>query len=307
MGLKQQRQICEGNGVDSLAKSSVSHTRNPIFPITFPSPYKTQRLICKMNFNQFPDLFPLQAVDSFPMMVQEHPLQVLQDQQQPPSDKPAEDMTVFVSGSTFCVVPSLFEKVQGLNWYDVGGLPHLDDSPDLFEVILQFFLFGCLPSKYVVKQNKAKLLKMVTALRGAEELLTHVQQDGKSKKAKGPDFMKAKNSLFTQKSLRSSNIKIEAAPSTNSSKKSGKSFLSRLSKKSSDEIPPIVQSVTFDSSDAFSASQLASDTSTVSSGSASSNKENPKKRQKMVLPGWNKGPSARKITHEEWCASEYIV
>jgi hypothetical protein len=273
-----------------------------ILVITLPILYKRRK--SKMNLHQhqhqYPDMLQLQE-HSFPMMVQ--------PQQEPPSDKPTQDVTVFVSGSTFCIVPSLFEKVQGLAWYDVGGLPHLSAHPDLFEVILQFFLFGCLPSKAVIKQNKTSLLKMVSALRGAEELRAFVLHDGKTKK-RAKAQPRSRNSVFLHKSgLSLRNFNETESVSASSSKKSGKSSFpsfSRMSRNSATDFPPIVASVTYDSSDSTSGyvSPIASDTSTVFSGS--SNKENPKKRQKR-LQIWKKGPSSRKMTHAECCASEYIV
>jgi hypothetical protein len=275
------------------------------FAITFPIPYKISKSKMNLHQHQFPYMMQQLQEDSFPMMVQ--------PQQELPSDTPTKDVTVFISGRTFCIVQSLFEKVQGLAWYDVGGLPHLNAHPDLFEVILQFFLFGCLPSKAVIKQDKTPLLKMVSALRDAEELHACILHDGKIKKkarTQPSDFMRSNSSLKSGLSLRNSN-KIESI-SASSSKKSGKSYfssLSRMSRNSATDIPPIVKSVTFDSSDSLSTSgfvsHIASDTSTVSSGS--SNKENPKKRQKL-LQIWQKGPSSRKMTHADWCAfSEYIV
>eukprot|EP00980_Cylindrotheca_fusiformis_P027956 scaffold22574_cov125-Cylindrotheca_fusiformis.AAC.9 len=268
-----------------------------------------------MNFsnNQFPDLLPLQApIQAFPMELPHEP------EFETSPHKPVEDITVFVSERTFCIVPSLFRKVKGLAWYDMGGVPHLDESADLFEMILQFFLFGCLPSKLMIKRNKDQLMRMVSTLRDADELVACVQNDGKKKKKK----KKTKNSVLVQKpdgqSVRNTN---KEASSLSSKKSSGmSSFFSKKSKNSStvttvstimtkdeDGFPPIVRPVAFGvSSDANSTvvSQIASDTSTISSGSsANSNKENPTKQQTVVF--WKKG--RRGMTHKECCTSEFVV
>lgn len=218
-----------------------------------------------------------------------------------------EDVTVFVSGSTFCIVPSLFQKVRNLPWYDLGGLPHLDEDPDHFEIILQFYLYGNLPSKTIIKKHKDELLRLVAPLQEANELHSHIFLDGKTKKKKKSanpsDFMKAKNSIFVSGgglSVRSANMN---ATSIASSKKSMGSFLS-LAKKSKADIPKVVQSVTFDSADSITGSVNGSILSSTSS------KENPKKKPKM-LQGITRGiissPTERKKTHAEWCASEFIV
>ena len=62
------------------------------------------------------------------------------------------DITAVVSGSNFNIIPKLFQKVEALSWYDVQGVPHLNANPDLFEVILQYYLFGCLPKKNILEK-----------------------------------------------------------------------------------------------------------------------------------------------------------
>eukprot|EP00980_Cylindrotheca_fusiformis_P019406 scaffold6676_cov113-Cylindrotheca_fusiformis.AAC.1 len=132
--------------------------------------------------------------------------------------------------------------------------------------------------------------------------------------------MKTKNSLFVQKpglSVRNTN---KEASSLSSKKSSGmSSFFSKKSKSSStvttastmmtkdeDGFPLMVRSVAFDaSSDANSTvvSQIASDASAISAGSANSNKETPTKQETVVF--WKKGP--RGMSHDECCGSEFIV
>eukprot|EP00980_Cylindrotheca_fusiformis_P024740 scaffold12369_cov97-Cylindrotheca_fusiformis.AAC.6 len=282
-----------------------------------------------MNFsnNQFPDMLPLQA----PMELPHEP------EFETSPHKPVEDITVFVSGSTFCIVPSLFRKVRGLAWYDMGGVPHLDESADLFEVILQFFLFGCLPSKSMIKHHKVELMRMVSMLRDADELVACVQNDGKKKKKKKSMsnpmnyYMKPKNSLFVQTTtpgLSVRNTNREASSSSLSSKKSSgmSSFFSKKSKSSctvttantmmtneeqDDDFPPIVRSVAFDDANSTVASQIASsDISTISSsssgsGAISSNQQENSMPQKAVFFAYKKG--VRGMTHEECCGSEFIV
>lgn len=65
------------------------------------------------------------------------------------------NISVVVSGSSFCLVPSLYERVENLNWIKRKDTLHLDADPDVFEVVLKFFLFQSLPQDYDLSPRQA--------------------------------------------------------------------------------------------------------------------------------------------------------
>ena len=91
-------------------------------------------------------------------------------------------ISVEVSGSRFCIVPSLFQHIKNLHWKkknrktkspstsnkhkqkngkeenDVVVFQLKDANPDIFEYVLQFFLSGNLPDKNKLSYRKAKKL-----------------------------------------------------------------------------------------------------------------------------------------------------
>jgi hypothetical protein len=88
---------------------------------------------------------------------------------------PNEDTTVFVSGSSFRMVPSLYQKVEKLRWQRKRGFPHLNANADVFELLLQFLMFGKLPETTgMTTRQAAELLKMIDPLDNVELLQEHV-------------------------------------------------------------------------------------------------------------------------------------
>eukprot|EP00537_Pseudo-nitzschia_pungens_P002186 CAMPEP_0172362046 /NCGR_PEP_ID=MMETSP1060-20121228/5756_1 /TAXON_ID=37318 /ORGANISM="Pseudo-nitzschia pungens, Strain cf. cingulata" /LENGTH=461 /DNA_ID=CAMNT_0013084465 /DNA_START=164 /DNA_END=1549 /DNA_ORIENTATION=- len=75
------------------------------------------------------------------------------------------NVTVEVSGSQFCIVPHLFQHIESLPWKK-NKLPSigtkatlkLNANPDLFECVLQFFLYGNLPDPKTLSTHRAKRL-----------------------------------------------------------------------------------------------------------------------------------------------------
>ena len=126
-----------------------------------------------------------------------------------------DDVTVFVSGQTFYIIPSLFDQVQDLPWYQQGGLFHLDAEADLFEVILQYYLTGALPPKALLKKRRESLSRLVAPLQNATEL-QHCVQGGKKKKTKSPSssLPSKRKSFFSFKSNKKTNtgIGMQAKP-----------------------------------------------------------------------------------------------
>jgi hypothetical protein len=77
----------------------------------------------------------------------------------------ARNITVEVSESRFCIIPSLFRHIESLPWTSHRGTPRLNADPDVFEMILQYFMFSSLPDFNVLTHHKAtKLLELTKPL-----------------------------------------------------------------------------------------------------------------------------------------------
>jgi len=74
-----------------------------------------------------------------------------------------QNITVEVSGSRFCIIPSLFKHIEKLNWkkqrvdYQGNTTLKLNANPDVFESVLQFFLYGKLPDPKSLTGCRAKV------------------------------------------------------------------------------------------------------------------------------------------------------
>ncbi|KAL3934101.1 MAG: hypothetical protein SGBAC_010104 [Bacillariaceae sp.] len=194
-----------------------------------------------------------------------------------------DDVAVFVSGQTFYIIPSLFDQVQGLPWYQQGGLFHLDAEADLFEVILQYYLTGALPPKALLKKRRESLSRLVAPLSNATEL-QHCVQGGKKKKTKSPSssLPSKRKSFFSFKS------------SKKTSNMQGKPF---------DDLDDS-QSIL---SGALSQVTQATQATTITTMTSMSERENPKKRQKG-MNGWKiMNRSAAKQQAMDSLRAEYIV
>eukprot|EP00526_Cylindrotheca_closterium_P015257 CAMPEP_0113634218 /NCGR_PEP_ID=MMETSP0017_2-20120614/17815_1 /TAXON_ID=2856 /ORGANISM="Cylindrotheca closterium" /LENGTH=253 /DNA_ID=CAMNT_0000544903 /DNA_START=66 /DNA_END=827 /DNA_ORIENTATION=+ /assembly_acc=CAM_ASM_000147 len=244
--------------------------------------------------NPFGDLLDLSFVDEMQMDGNEVEL---------PPPAPQDHITVFVSGRTFYIIPSLFDQVQGLPWYQVGGLYHLDAEADLFEVILQFYLMGALPSKTLLKKRRASLQQLVAPLENAMELQMCV--NGNRKKASSRSTSTTlPSSAGNKRGLSLRNMNKKNHHPSEATKKS-KGFFSFKSKK--------MQSKPFDDLDDSSDSIISGALSQVTQATTIttlSEKENPKKRQKGLNHGWNKimnhRSAKREMIHQS-LRSEYIV
>lgn len=76
---------------------------------------------------------------------------------------PEQNVTVEVSGSRFCIVPDLFQKVENLKWKTANGLFKLNANPDVFEMLLKYFLFNTLPDTKSMSHRKATELMELAA------------------------------------------------------------------------------------------------------------------------------------------------
>jgi hypothetical protein len=77
---------------------------------------------------------------------------------------PSRNITVYVSGSRFCIVPSLFKQIENLQWKKHKSHSRnnktlkLNANPDVFESVLQFFLSSKLPDSKSLSARRAKTL-----------------------------------------------------------------------------------------------------------------------------------------------------
>ena len=91
---------------------------------------------------------------------------------------PAKNVTVEVSGSRFCIIPSLFKHIEKLHWKRNGETLRLNANPDVFEMILQYFMFSSLPDYSGLSHRKAtELLDLVSPLEpgAAQKLVQYVE------------------------------------------------------------------------------------------------------------------------------------
>lgn len=115
----------------------------------------------------------------------------------------SNNVIVEVNGSRFCIVPTLFRRVENLNWVQSnnnsnssiwnsnngvgggtggggggGGVMKLDAKchPDVFEMVLKFFLFNSLPDMSKLSNRKAtELIALASPLEGTQVLVQHAE------------------------------------------------------------------------------------------------------------------------------------
>jgi hypothetical protein len=77
----------------------------------------------------------------------------------------SKNVTVEVSESRFCIIPSLFRHIEGLHWKQNRETPRLNANPDVFEMILKYFMFFSLPDYSTLTHHKAtELLDLIKPL-----------------------------------------------------------------------------------------------------------------------------------------------
>jgi len=87
-----------------------------------------------------------------------------------------ENVTAYVSSSCFSIVPSLFTKVEKLNWQQKKGALYLNANADVFEILLQFLMFQKLPKTTNVTYRQAsELTKLCKDLDDTKVLIEHVK------------------------------------------------------------------------------------------------------------------------------------
>jgi hypothetical protein len=231
-----------------------------------------------------------------------------------------KNVTVVVSGSRFSIIPSLFTKVEQLEWFDVQGIPHLNADPDLFEVVLQFFLFGCLPDKAILQQRRTELLKLVSVLGQAKDLKAFIASES--------PLVSCNQSISTGKNhpgkLSTKSFSVSPTGENSISSNHNSSFrsvkrpfgptsktLKVVKRRKNKKLPKIAMSATFDSHDSGPQSSLASSLSRSSASSFREQKENknPGKGHRWIGDKKIKlFPSSRKARHAKLCAtSEFLL
>lgn len=142
---------------------------------------------------------------------------------------PTRNITVEVSGSRFCIVPSLFKHIENLNWKKHKSRSRhstttlkLNANPDVFESVLQFFLSSKLPDPNSLSARRAKsLIDFVSPLDpvAVKPLVNYLQTfavEEKKPSTSKPSFMKQSiKNISSQFSSRSSRSKPEPSNRNN--------------------------------------------------------------------------------------------
>ena len=252
-----------------------------------------------------------------------------------------KNITVNVSGTYFCIAPSIFFKLENLAWYEDKGVPSLVANPRVFEMLLQYFLFESLPDVCLLTDLESRELQDLSIpVRGIDSLIEHVVtgRTANNKKRMG------KSSFLRLPSLSSSRSRKKQKQSHNTKKEEEREFLpvqetiypfAASAANATVDVdyyapPPLKQAYSQDSEDgqtAFTVSSFGSlpenltnnggfkeddDSAADEADAEKENKPNKKKRKrnsifKGVLGSSKKTTTARKWTHEQWCASDYIL
>lgn len=160
------------------------------------------------------------------------------------------NIVVEVSGSRFCIVPSLFKHIENLPWKKKkNNSLKLNANPDVFESVLQFFLSKKLPDPSTLSSRRAKaLIEFVSPLDPAavKPLVNYLQTfvDSKSSSEKNSFVRRSLTTIsspFVARGMRSkpskqpSNPDVEPTANQNENQASSNS----VNLKNSAERPPI--------------------------------------------------------------------
>lgn len=226
---------------------------------------------------------------------------------------PKKNIIVEVSGSRFCIVPTLFQYIENLDWrkkkkekkackngkeeaVDVVVVFKLNANPDIFEHVLQFFLSGKLPDKNKSSYRKAKrLIEFVAKLDqvAVKPLIDHMESILVEISSSSSSSLTSSSRKFLSRSLtslsasvtsRTSNL-IASSSSSSSSRQSSASITTTGSsitsssktstgtEKTKSSIPSLINSFTTKNVDDGSISKLSLQSSS-SSGLLSTQDEN---------------------------------
>jgi hypothetical protein len=229
---------------------------------------------------------------------------------------PTGDVTVEVSGSRFCIVPSLFKKVEKLAWYEHRDTLHLNASPDVFEILLQYFLFNSLPDISSLPGHELSELELlVKPLPKIESLVEHIKTGRAA--SKGPTstsfFMRNLPSLTSGKSRKKQRHDYNDDEVSEQEETVYPFAISPTNPAVQAEVPPILEPTYSTESDNTSQARtniVNDDATALTTSPEQSEKTSEKTSEKCrrmfrnMISSTKKGPRLvlRKRTHVEWCA-----
>lgn len=251
-----------------------------------------------------------------------------------------KNITVNVSGTPFCIAPSLFQQLENLGWYEDQGAPYLNANPAVFEILLQFLLFESYPDVATLSQDQlAELQDLVVPVHGLESLIEHVAEarkaDKKRKQQTTVSFLRRtlvpsltyngrsrKKQRQAEEEMCSIPIQETIYPFAASSKNSAINV---------DYLPNLTASYSTDSEDAHSVPSIGTVATAANSVysfnnvtmqfesrdepviSGKGDKSTKRRKTSGIFKGVlssakkEKKDGREKWTHEQWCASEYIL
>ena len=255
-----------------------------------------------------------------------------------------KNITVNVSGSYFCIAPTIFERVENLAWYEDKGVPSLVANPAVFEMLLQFLLFESLPNVSTLTEEESKELQdLAIPIHGIDSLIEHVvtgRTTTNKKRGGRESFLRrtlpSLTSTRSRKKQKQSDGRKEEKKETLPVQETIYPFAASAANATvdvdyyapADEKPSLShlkQSFSQDSEDGHTVLTTANTISTLDSLSEdptndnadeatdTENKENKsnnlkkRKRRSIFKLGSSKKSTGRKWTHEQWCASDYIL
>jgi hypothetical protein len=213
---------------------------------------------------------------------------------------------VDVSGSRFCIAPALFKKVKNLPWYEHRGVPHLNSNPDVFETLLQYFLFGSLPDiSAMARHELTELQGLAPTLHSVKDLIAHIDTERKNSKRRSAFLRKGIPSLTTKKQRFTedfSSIQETVYPFDECSKDAtiNVDYIPNLEASDSEESHNISDPVSSEDSSTNAVPAVAPP----KGGEEKFTKIRGRFRNML---GGKKDQNTVCALHEEWCASEYIL
>jgi hypothetical protein len=232
---------------------------------------------------------------------------------------PTQDVTVEVSGSRFCIVPSLFKKVEKLAWYEHRNTLHLNASPDVFEILLQYFLFNSLPDIPSLPGHELSELELlVKPLPKTESLIEHIKTGRTASRGTTSTslFMRSLPSLTYGKTRKKEGHDEDNNEASVQEETVYPFAISPTNPEVQAEVPPIQPTYSTESDTTFQPQlyhNVSDDAASLTTPPEQSEKTSPEQSEKTsekcrrvwrnMINSTKKGPRLRKRhTHVEWCA-----
>lgn len=130
---------------------------------------------------------------------------------------PSDKITVIVYKSSFSLVASLYQKVEKLPWQQRRGVPYLNVDADVFELLLQYLMFGKLPATtHMTNRQAAELLRMIKPLDNMDALIEHVKffREACQRNRKFSTSLRRQLSSFNFKTMQTHHDDSQAPPSS---------------------------------------------------------------------------------------------